>query len=83
MNPRQAALDALHRIVTKYDSFVGAVITVSSDGKFGAACHNINNFPYVVTADDQPTKTFTVPCSTTMSDFLPMLDAAWKRNRYE
>ena len=82
MNPRQAGLDALHRIVTKYDSFVGAVITVSSDGKFGAACHNINDFPYVVTADDQPTKTFTVPCSTTMSDFLPMLAAAWKRNRY-
>ena len=52
MNLRQAALDALHRIVTKYDSFVGTVITVASDGNFGAACHNINNFPYVATADD-------------------------------
>ena len=79
MNPRQAALDALHRIVTKYDSFVGAIITVASDGNFGAACHNINNFPYVVSADDQATKTFTVSCSTTISDFIPLLKAAWKR----
>ena len=75
-------MDALHRIVTKYDSFAGAVITVASDGNFGAACHNINNFPYVVTADDLATKTFTVPCSTTIKDFLPMLETARRRNRY-
>ena len=76
MTPRQAALDALYRIVIKYESFVGAIITISSDGNFSAACHNLNNFPYVVTADDQATQTFTVPCSTTINDILLMTDAA-------
>ena len=76
MTPRQAALDALYRIVTKYESFVGAIITISSDGNFSAACHNLNDFPYVVTADDQVTQTFTVPCSSTINDILLMIDAA-------
>ena len=76
MTPRQAALDALYRIVTKYESFVGAIITISSDGNFSAACHNLNDFPYVVTADDQATQTFTVSCSTTINDILLMIDAA-------
>ena len=31
LSPRQAALDALNRIVSKYDSFVGAVIARVSE----------------------------------------------------
>ena len=67
--------------MNKYDAFVGAVITVDNEANFSAACHNINNFPFVVTSDDQPTKTFTVPCSSTINDLLPMIKYAWTNDK--
>jgi len=79
MNPRQAALNALQRIVSKYDYFVGALITISPDGDFSAACHNIDDFPYVVTTDTQPTQTMRMKCSTTKEEFMTMLNDAGRR----
>lgn len=80
MNPRQAALNALQRIVSKYDYFVGALITISADGDFSAACHNIpDDFPYVVTTDNLPTQTMMMNCSSTTEEFMTMLNDAGRR----
>ena len=77
MTPRQAALDALGRIVSKYNDFAGAVIVLKANGQHSAACHNLNNFPYVVTADDTPMTTVRVPCSSTKQEFDHFLRASF------
>lgn len=47
-DPEKAAQAAIDRIAFKYPNFKGAVITVRKDGAYGAACHGMKSFPYVV-----------------------------------
>ncbi|XP_053599681.1 N(4)-(Beta-N-acetylglucosaminyl)-L-asparaginase isoform X2 [Plodia interpunctella] len=46
--PQEAALTAVKRIVDHYPAFMGAVIAISKNGKYGAACNGIPKFPFVV-----------------------------------
>ena len=47
MSPRLAALNAMHRIVSKIPDFRGAIVALNPDGEHGAACHIMaNDFPY-------------------------------------
>ena len=85
MTPRQASLDALNRIVQKYDGFVGAIIAINPKGEYGAACHNINNFPYVVSSDDTKgvSQTLHQECSTTKYELESMIRNAFTRTKFE
>ncbi|XP_026748172.1 N(4)-(Beta-N-acetylglucosaminyl)-L-asparaginase-like [Galleria mellonella] len=47
-SPTTAAQTAIARIASYYPSFSGAVIAVTKDGEYGAACHGLQTFPYVV-----------------------------------
>lgn len=47
-NPFEAAATAVFRIATAYPSFSGAVIAVNKLGNYGAACHGMESFPFVV-----------------------------------
>lgn len=47
-NPNEAAATAVHRIAVAYPSFSGAVIAVNKFGDYGAACHGMESFPFVV-----------------------------------
>lgn len=47
-SPSDAARTAIERITRHYSTFMGAVIALSKDGEYGAACHGINTFPFVV-----------------------------------
>lgn len=46
--PSEAAETAISRIASHYPSFSGAVVALTKDGKYGAACHGMKLFPYVV-----------------------------------
>ena len=48
MSPKEAAADAINRIVKHYANFVGAIIAIDKYGNHGAACHGILSFPYSV-----------------------------------
>ncbi|XP_075742571.1 N(4)-(Beta-N-acetylglucosaminyl)-L-asparaginase isoform X3 [Rhipicephalus microplus] len=48
IDPRAASVAALHLIVRHHPKFVGALVAVSIDGTYGAACHGIPSFPYSV-----------------------------------
>ncbi|CAH2063629.1 unnamed protein product, partial [Iphiclides podalirius] len=64
--PKNAALTAIKRIATHYPNFMGAVIALSKDGQYGAACHGLGNspFPYVVYDNSGVEfKIYTVKCS--------------------
>ncbi|XP_021204678.1 aspartylglucosaminidase isoform X1 [Bombyx mori] len=47
-SPTDAAKTAVARIASHYPDFMGAVVALKNDGEYGAACHGINMFPYVV-----------------------------------
>lgn len=47
-SPNQAAHTAINRIIQYHSEFSGAVIVVRIDGKYGAACHGMENFKYSV-----------------------------------
>lgn len=47
-SPTDAAKTAVARIASHYPDFMGAVVALKNDGEYGAACHGINTFPYVV-----------------------------------
>ncbi|XP_049865554.1 N(4)-(Beta-N-acetylglucosaminyl)-L-asparaginase-like [Pectinophora gossypiella] len=46
--PTQAAQAAIGRIRTHYPDFMGAVVALSKDGEYGAACNGIAAFPFYV-----------------------------------
>ncbi|KAK6624760.1 hypothetical protein RUM44_011620 [Polyplax serrata] len=48
MHPEAAAEAAVSRVSAKYPDFKGAVVTLRKDGVYGAACHGLDTFPYVV-----------------------------------
>lgn len=47
-SPTQAAKTAVNRIKEHYPIFMGAVVALSKDGRYGAACNGINEFPFFV-----------------------------------
>ncbi|XP_063380427.1 N(4)-(Beta-N-acetylglucosaminyl)-L-asparaginase-like [Cydia fagiglandana] len=46
--PTAAAETAVARIAAHYQGFMGAVVALTKDGAYGAACHGIHQFPFVV-----------------------------------
>jgi len=63
--PLQAAQQAISRISSKYPDFVGAVIAVNKAGQDAAACHGIDEFPYIVSSPSVGAGVKrTVKCST-------------------
>lgn len=46
--PTQAAWYAINRIKERHPNFFGAVVTLSKNGKIGAACNGMEFFPYYV-----------------------------------
>ena len=47
-SPSEAAQQVIARVSRKFPDFVGAVVTLNRDGEWGAACHGIETFPFVV-----------------------------------
>ena len=47
-SPSEAAELVIIRVAKKFPDFVGAVVTLNRDGEWGAACHGIETFPFVV-----------------------------------
>lgn len=47
-SPTAAAETAVSRIAEHYPHFMGAVVALAKDGRYGAACHGIHQFPFVV-----------------------------------
>ena len=47
-SPSEAAQQVIARVARKFPDFVGAVVTLDKDGQWGAACHGIETFPFVV-----------------------------------
>lgn len=47
-SPGDAAQTAIKRIAAHYPDFMGAVIALTKTGQYGAACHGITLFPFVV-----------------------------------
>lgn len=47
-HPEIAAKEAISRIIMHYPEFSGAVIAATVSGYFGAACHGMDSFAYVV-----------------------------------
>ncbi|RNA22220.1 N(4)-(beta-N-acetylglucosaminyl)-L [Brachionus plicatilis] len=45
-SPSEASEDALRRIVNKYPKFMGAIVAVSKNGDYGAACHGLDEFKF-------------------------------------
>lgn len=59
--PTVAAEFAIHRIVSKYPNFMGAVIAINVNGEFGAACNGIKEFPFSV-GNEEGVKLHKIPC---------------------
>lgn len=50
--PQEAAQQAVARIARRFPDFMGAVVALNMRGEFGAACHGIETFPYVVSSGE-------------------------------
>uniref|UniRef100_A0A182QGA4 N(4)-(beta-N-acetylglucosaminyl)-L-asparaginase n=1 Tax=Anopheles farauti TaxID=69004 RepID=A0A182QGA4_9DIPT len=48
LDPVEAGQRAIARIAKYYPSFVGGIVVVAKDGRYGAACHGMEQFPYSV-----------------------------------
>ncbi|GJQ82384.1 hypothetical protein Trydic_g448 [Trypoxylus dichotomus] len=63
LSPTEAAEIAISRIIRHYPEFSGAVIAVSVDEEYGAACHGMNEFPYSMRSNvDDDVIVTTVKC---------------------
>ncbi|XP_059060098.1 N(4)-(Beta-N-acetylglucosaminyl)-L-asparaginase-like isoform X2 [Achroia grisella] len=63
-SPNRAARTAIERIASHYSDFSGAVIALTNDGEYGAACHGIKSFPYVVQDNNREmSEVITINCS--------------------
>jgi isoaspartyl peptidase/L-asparaginase-like protein (Ntn-hydrolase superfamily) len=61
--PDEACLDAVRRIAKFYPTFTGAVLALDKDGRHGAACHGLDNFPYSVMQQGwTDPKVIEIPC---------------------
>ena len=59
-----AARTAVERIAERYPKFEGAVVALSKEGRFGAACFGLGNgkFPYYVGDPENGAKLYNVDC---------------------
>uniref|UniRef100_A0A182PBS1 N(4)-(beta-N-acetylglucosaminyl)-L-asparaginase n=1 Tax=Anopheles epiroticus TaxID=199890 RepID=A0A182PBS1_9DIPT len=65
VEPEEAGRQAIGRIAKYYPSFVGGIVVVTKDGRYGAACHGMNEFPYSVadgTEANGTVRVLTVKC---------------------
>ncbi|XP_071537975.1 N(4)-(Beta-N-acetylglucosaminyl)-L-asparaginase-like [Panulirus ornatus] len=63
LTPHKAAEKALWQIVSYYPDFMGAIVATSINGKYGAACHGLDKFPYAVANPElQSVTVMSVPC---------------------
>uniref|UniRef100_A0A182JUA1 N(4)-(beta-N-acetylglucosaminyl)-L-asparaginase n=1 Tax=Anopheles christyi TaxID=43041 RepID=A0A182JUA1_9DIPT len=65
VNPAEAGQQAMGRIAKYYPSFVGGIIVATKDGRYGAACNGMNEFPYSVadgTEGNGAVRILTVKC---------------------
>jgi len=46
--PDEACLDGIKRIARFYPNFTGAVVALDRNGRYGAACHGMDAFPFSV-----------------------------------
>ncbi|CAF0810492.1 unnamed protein product [Adineta ricciae] len=62
-SPDEACLDAVKRIAKYYPSYTGAVLALRKDGRYGAACHGMDAFPFSVMQQGwTDPKIFQIPC---------------------
>ena len=67
--PQLASQQAIQRITAYYPSFSGAVVALSKDGTYGAACHGMTEFPFSVANYAIPNSTIIrVPCVSQTGD---------------
>uniref|UniRef100_A0A182U1E4 N(4)-(beta-N-acetylglucosaminyl)-L-asparaginase n=1 Tax=Anopheles melas TaxID=34690 RepID=A0A182U1E4_9DIPT len=65
VGPTEAGQQAIARIAKYYPSFVGGIVVVTKEGRYGAACHGMNEFPYSVadgTEANGAVRVLTVKC---------------------
>uniref|UniRef100_A0A182W952 N(4)-(beta-N-acetylglucosaminyl)-L-asparaginase n=1 Tax=Anopheles minimus TaxID=112268 RepID=A0A182W952_9DIPT len=65
LDPVEAGKQAIGRIAKYYPSFAGGIVVVTKDGRYGAACHGMEEFPYSVadgTVSDGDVRVLTVKC---------------------
>ncbi|XP_052842994.1 putative N(4)-(beta-N-acetylglucosaminyl)-L-asparaginase GG24090 [Drosophila gunungcola] len=63
--PAEAAEVGIRRIMKRHKDFMGAVIAVDRLGNYAAACHGLEEFPFMVSSParpDKPTRLETVKC---------------------
>uniref|UniRef100_A0A7G3A8A5 N(4)-(beta-N-acetylglucosaminyl)-L-asparaginase n=1 Tax=Lutzomyia longipalpis TaxID=7200 RepID=A0A7G3A8A5_LUTLO len=60
VEPKQAAENAMRRIVQHYPTFSGALIAATKDGRYGASCFGMKEFPYTVIDEDFNRRTTTL-----------------------
>jgi len=46
--PTEAAREALRKIARFYPNYQGALVAVNLQGEYGAACHNLEEFPFCI-----------------------------------
>jgi hypothetical protein len=61
--PDYACADAVRRIAKYYPQFSGAVLALTKDGRYGAACYGYDYFPYAIMEQGwiEP-KVIQIPC---------------------
>ncbi len=62
LSPSLAAQEAIDRVTRKYPDFSGAVIALSNQGEYGAACHGMDSFPFSVGDADGGVRIESVDC---------------------
>ena len=43
--------EVISRVAGKFPDFVGAVVTLNKEGEWGAACHGVSKFPFLVASE--------------------------------
>ena len=63
LDPQMAAQSAIDRVTDKYPEFSGAVVALNKEGRYGAACHGMAEFPFSVgSAETGGVTLIKVPC---------------------
>lgn len=52
LSPEAAAQTAIDRVTAKYPDFVGAVVALDKEGRYGAACNGMIQFPFSVASEN-------------------------------
>lgn len=66
--PKEAADEAVNRIIKHYKDFAGAVIAVNRLGQYAAACYGMPEFPFVISSPAEAIAVKTVKCMPAITD---------------